>query len=61
VHNLAASELIRHVPAPPLFPFLTHFGCVAELWADTRADDRAPRPIAEANDATASANERTST
>ena len=45
----------------PLFPFLTHFGCVAERWADTGADDRAPRPIAEANDATTSASERTST
>src|SRR5207249_8162244 len=33
------------LPISPLFPFLTHFGCVAEPWAGTRADDRAPRPI----------------
>ena len=47
--------------APPPFPFFTHFCCVAGRWADTRADDRAPRSIAEANDAMASASERTST
>jgi len=52
---------IRHVPEPPPLPFFTHFCCVAERWADTREDDRAPRSIAEAADATALASEWTST
>src|SRR5437867_12591101 len=52
---------IRHVPEPSLFPFFTHFCCVAERWADTREGDRAPRSIAEAADATALASEWTST
>ena len=52
---------MRQLPEPPLCPFFTHVSCVADRWADTRADDRALRPIADASGATASANERTST
>ena len=52
---------IRHMPEPSLWPFFTHFCCVAERWADTRGDDRALRPIADTSGAAASANERTST
>ena len=52
---------IRHMPEPSLWPFFTHFCCVAERRADTREDDRAPRSIAEAADATALASEWTST
>src|SRR2546422_9146402 len=51
---------ICHVPKPSLCPFFIHFCCVAERWTDIRVDDRAPRPIANASGATASANERTS-
>jgi hypothetical protein len=52
---------MRQLPEPSLCPFFTHVCCVAERCADTRADDRAPRSIAEATDATASASERTNT
>ena len=52
---------IRHMPEPSLWPFFTHFCCVAERWADAREGDRAPRSIAEAADATALASEWTST
>jgi len=54
-------SVIHHMPEPSLLPFFTHFRCVAECWADTREDDRAPRSIAEAAIATALASEWTST
>src|SRR2546430_6329769 len=51
--------MIRRPPRSTLFPYTTLFRSVAEPWVDTGADNRAPRPIAEADHATASANERT--